>query len=73
MERYIAHARAFESGETLRSAGIAKKRNEIPSPKVRHVTTWRSMEESRWSPDEYEAWLFATLKEQLLPRRALHP
>ena len=31
------------------------------------------VEESGWSPDEYEAWLFATLKEQLLPRRALYP
>lgn len=26
--------------------------------------------ESGWSPDEYEAWLFETLKEQLLPRGA---
>lgn len=30
-------------------------------------------EESGWSPDEYEAWLFETLKEQLLPGEALHP
>jgi hypothetical protein len=27
------------------------------------------LEESGWSPDEYEAWLAETLKEQLLPRR----
>jgi hypothetical protein len=27
------------------------------------------VEESGWSPDEYEAWLAETLKEQLLPRR----
>ena len=26
------------------------------------------VEESGWSPDEYEAWLFGALKEQLLPR-----
>ena len=31
------------------------------------------VEESGWSPDEYEAWLFETLKEQLLPRGALYP
>jgi len=30
-------------------------------------------EESGWSPDEYEAWLCKTLKEQLLPGEALHP
>ena len=30
-------------------------------------------EESGWSPDEYEAWLFETLKEQLLPRKAHYP
>ena len=30
-------------------------------------------EVSRWSPDEYEVWLFETLKEQLLPGEALHP
>jgi hypothetical protein len=27
------------------------------------------VEESGWSPDEYEAWLAETLKEQLLPSR----
>jgi hypothetical protein len=27
------------------------------------------VKESGWSPDEYEAWLAETLKEQLLPRR----
>ncbi len=27
--------------------------------------------ESGWSPDEYEAWLFGTLTEQLLPSKAL--
>jgi hypothetical protein len=27
------------------------------------------VEESGWSPDEYEAWLAETLKERLLPRR----
>ena len=31
------------------------------------------VEESGWSPDEYEAWLFETLKEQLLPSEALYP
>lgn len=31
------------------------------------------VEESGWSPDEYEAWLFETLKEQLLPREAHYP
>ncbi len=31
------------------------------------------VEESEWSPDEYEVWLLETLKEQLLPRAALHP
>jgi hypothetical protein len=31
------------------------------------------VEESGWSPDEYEAWLLETLKEQLLPREALYP
>jgi hypothetical protein len=31
------------------------------------------VEESGWSPDEYEAWLLETLKEQLLPRAALYP
>lgn len=31
------------------------------------------VEESGWSPDEYEAWLFETLKEQLLSREALYP
>ena len=29
------------------------------------------VEESRWSPDEDEAWLLQTLKEQLLPPEAL--
>ena len=29
-----------------------------------------AVEESRWSPDEYEAWLLDTLKEQLLPSEA---
>jgi hypothetical protein len=29
--------------------------------------------ESGWWPDEYEAWLLETLKEQLLPREALYP
>ena len=28
------------------------------------------VEESGWSPDEYEAWLFDTLQEQLLPSKA---
>jgi hypothetical protein len=28
------------------------------------------VEASGWSPDEYEAWLFETLKEQLLPKEA---
>jgi hypothetical protein len=28
------------------------------------------VEESGWSPDEYEAWLFQTLKEHLLPSEA---
>jgi hypothetical protein len=28
------------------------------------------VEESGWSPDEYEAWLFETLTEQLLPLEA---
>jgi AcrR family transcriptional regulator len=31
------------------------------------------VEESGWSPDGYEAWLFETLKEQLLPSAALYP
>ncbi len=31
------------------------------------------VEESGWSPDEYEVWLFETLQEQLLPREALYP
>ena len=31
------------------------------------------VEESGWSPDTYEAWLFETLKEQLLPRAVLYP
>ena len=31
------------------------------------------VEESGWSPDEYEDWLFETLKEQLLPRDAIYP
>jgi len=31
------------------------------------------VEESGWSPDEYEAWLSETLKEQLLPSEALYP
>ena len=30
-------------------------------------------EESGWSPGAYEAWLFETLKEQLLPREAPYP
>lgn len=34
---------------------------------------WELVEESGWSPDEYEAWLFETLKEQLLSREALYP
>jgi AcrR family transcriptional regulator len=28
---------------------------------------WELVEESGWSPDEYETWLSATLKQQLLP------
>jgi AcrR family transcriptional regulator len=31
------------------------------------------VEESGWSPDEYEAWLFETLKQQLLLSDALYP
>ena len=31
------------------------------------------VEESGWSPDEYEAWLSETLKEQLLSPEALYP
>ena len=31
------------------------------------------VEESGWSPDEYEAWLLETLKEQLLPSEGLYP
>ncbi len=31
------------------------------------------VEESGWSPDEYEAWLLETLKEQLLPSEPLSP
>ena len=31
------------------------------------------VEESGWSPDEYEVWLFETLKEQLLPRDVPYP
>jgi AcrR family transcriptional regulator len=32
---------------------------------------WELVEESGWSPDEYEAWLFETLTEQLLLSEAL--
>ena len=32
---------------------------------------WELVEESGWSPDDYEAWLFETLKEQLLPSEDL--
>ena len=31
------------------------------------------VEESGWSPDEYAAWLFETLKEQLLPSATPYP
>jgi TetR/AcrR family transcriptional regulator, regulator of autoinduction and epiphytic fitness len=31
---------------------------------------WELVEESGWSPDDYEAWLFETLTEQLLPSKA---
>ena len=31
------------------------------------------VEESGWSPDEFEAWLLQTLKEQLLPSASLYP
>ena len=34
---------------------------------------WELVEESGWSPDEYEAWLSQTLKEQLLPSASLYP
>ncbi len=32
MPRYIAHALAFESAETLSAVGIPKSRNEMPRP-----------------------------------------
>jgi hypothetical protein len=33
MERYIAHALVFESGEMLRMMGSPKSRNETPNPR----------------------------------------
>jgi len=33
MERYIAHALVFESGEMLRMMGRPKSRNEMPNPR----------------------------------------
>ena len=43
MLRYINHALSFQSAETLRTIGSPKRRNETPNPKVREVTTWRTM------------------------------
>jgi AcrR family transcriptional regulator len=39
-----------------------------------HAEVYRELVgDSGWSPDEYEAWLSQTLKEQLLPSAALYP
>src|SRR3712207_4488151 len=43
MLRYINHALSFQSAETLRTTGSPKRSNETPNPKVKHVTTWRTM------------------------------
>jgi hypothetical protein len=41
MEIYIAQALRFRPADTSRTTGSPKRRKDTPSPKVRHVTTWR--------------------------------
>jgi hypothetical protein len=48
MLRYINHALSFQSAETLRTTGSPKRRNETPNPKVREVTTWRTMKKGSY-------------------------
>jgi hypothetical protein len=48
MERYINHALSLESAETSRTKGSPKRRNETPNPKVKDVTTWRTMKKGSW-------------------------
>jgi hypothetical protein len=43
MERYIAHALVFESGEMLRMMGSPKKRNATPKPKNTACITSRAI------------------------------
>ena len=43
MERYIDHALTLESAETLLTTGSPKRRNQTPNPKVKAVTTWRTI------------------------------
>jgi hypothetical protein len=43
MERYIAHALTFESGEMLRMMGSPKKRNATPKPKNTACITSRAI------------------------------
>jgi len=46
----MAHARAFESGETRRITGSPKSRNEIPNPKSTDSMRARKIKNGSWPP-----------------------
>src|SRR5215218_4517323 len=49
MERYIAHALSFESGDTWRITGKPKSRKETPSPSSRASPTARKRKKGSWA------------------------
>src|SRR5215218_8865923 len=49
IERYIAHALSFESGDTWRITGKPKSRKETPSPSSRASPTARKRKKGSWA------------------------
>jgi hypothetical protein len=50
IDRYIAHALALESGETARTTGNPKSRNEIPNPRSTDSMRARKIKNGSWPP-----------------------
>ncbi len=72
--RRAALDRVVEGMEAALRADLDVARAAAVLRALCRVELYRELvEESGWSSDEYETWLFETLKEQLLPREAPSP
>jgi AcrR family transcriptional regulator len=72
--RRAALDRVVEGMEAALRPGLDAARAAAVLRALCHAEVYRELvEDSGWSPEEYEAWLSQTLKEQLLPSAALYP